>query len=106
MALERGRVRHPADRPRRRDPLLHARPRRLPDRGRPGHRRPAGPPRREGPGGRTGVIAGAGPLSTTARRPPTARAAEPRTAAPTSSGVVIPVAVTARPVSARPAATP
>ena len=45
------RVRHAADRPRSRDPLLYAGPGRIPYRDRPVHRPAARPSRREAPGG-------------------------------------------------------
>ncbi len=52
---EGGRVRYAADRPRGRDPLLHAGPGRIPHRGRPGHRPAAGQARRQAPGGSAGL---------------------------------------------------
>src|ERR1700760_2413368 len=51
MELKRGRVPDPTDRSRRRDPLLHARPRRLHDRGRPVHRAARRQARKEAPRG-------------------------------------------------------
>ena len=49
------RVRDTADRPRSRDPLLHAGPGRIPHRGRPVHRPAARPSRRQTPGGPPGL---------------------------------------------------
>src|SRR5262245_2191559 len=51
MEGEGGRVCHPTDRPRSGDPVLHAGPGRLPDRGRPVHRPAARQARRKAPGG-------------------------------------------------------
>src|SRR5580698_7049293 len=51
MEVEGRGVRHAAHRPRGGDPLLHARPGRLPDRGRSGHGRAARPSRQKAPRG-------------------------------------------------------
>src|SRR5580700_9120511 len=50
MEIERRGIPHAPDRPRGGDPLLHARPGRLPDRSRPGHRHPARHSRQKAPG--------------------------------------------------------
>src|SRR5579859_5200768 len=50
MEIEGCGIPHATDRPRGGDPLLHARPGRLPDRSRPGHRHPARHSRQKAPG--------------------------------------------------------
>src|SRR5712691_1457409 len=60
MEIEGRGVPHAADRPRGGDPLLHARPGRLHDRSRPGHRYPARRSRQKAPAGHLRVsLAGA-----------------------------------------------